>query len=229
VRGVPPRLTWSGAGTVARGGDALLVHGGCFGDVFSDQLLALHIGLVVRASNCHVTGAGLARATAGRTGVFYIQTRESRPGGANQTGGGSETAAYGMVWGKNTTYGTGLDIPAQLLSFPSSSGGGGGSTSAPAQPMLVSVRLTELGKGLYRGVYAATLGESMQLFVTLDDAPVPGSPFLIRLEPSPTASATHTSASGWGTNVTERGGAGLVRIQMADAYGNPHRDTPFLL
>ena len=224
VQGVPPQLAWSANADVLD--DDVYLSGGCLNANYWSQLVVLKLGLALQAANCYASGPGLTSAVAGQRSSFTIQTREFV---YNETGlapsrnqGGGIVSNGTVVFGANATYGTGLTSAFSVLLVTSS--------TASGAVVLVTASVVEAGAGLYLVSYTAQVGRVYQMFISLDNVPVPGSPFVMTLRPDPMqVGPGYTAVSGLGAQLVEKGGIGALMLSICDSHGNGFTDSSFLL
>ena len=227
IRGIGPTAAWSAS--ASKVGDAIVFFGGCLGESYSNQLLSLRIDLQVESDNCYAFGPGLKSANSGEQAHFYIQTREAERvmGDVSNhiTNGVSSTSRYypsmnrTIIWSKNQTFGVGLDFSAQLVTT---------SSTSSDQLGLVLGKVYDLGGGNYHVAYTLTKGRKFKLFVALDQANIPGSPFTVTLEPRSEVDPSQSTASGYGMQLVEKSSVGVVVVQLSDEYGNEIIDERFI-
>ena len=179
----------------------------------------LKIGLAIEAINCYAWGVGLSVAVAGQLASFTVSTREVVRALNGSSGANATEPSGSCSWAGPATYGTGLSASFRVQLITDSA-----SNSLSLLPAFVE----ELGNGSYSVVYTAYTGSSYGLFVLFDGVQIPGSPFTVSLHPTTVVGAASCSASGWGTQLVEKGGHTQLQLQVADNYGNNFHDMTFL-
>lgn len=224
IRGIIPSPAWSsGSGMI---GQDMYLFGGCAGSIMSAQLLSFRIDLKVEPNNCFASGTGLTTSIAGIRTDVLVQTRESRLTNRTTFRSNVETTFLSstnqtLIWGRNTSYGAGLTLSAQLVTAASASS---------EQLGLIPCRVVDLGLGLYHISYSVEQGTLFKLFISLDESQIPGSPFTVQLQPRDVAapSSSTVTSYGYGHQIAEKGASATVVIQMRDQFGNAIYDNRYL-
>ncbi|KAL0032084.1 hypothetical protein WJX77_004214 [Trebouxia sp. C0004] len=94
-------------------------------------------------------------------------------------------------------------------------------TEEGSQPEAVAGRVEDLGQGMYRAMYTATMAGSCEIAVTaLDGAHVQGSPFQCLVSPGE-ADAGSSRLYGPGLQAIQLGKPSCLFLQLVDQWGNP--------